>query len=344
MVKRHVVLRAPDAVVVPTVRPGDRLRNAIRLAEALGTPLVALRSRQPTAQDTGGTGARVPVHVLDLEEYGTVDLPAFETDALLRATPFHLNRDISLKRNLALALARRAGWSRIFFLDDDIEIGDPVDVRRAVGLLDSYPVAGLAIEGFPDGAVASHAMLAMGATARRTISGGALAVRTTTPSFFPAVYNEDLCYLLHEEGTHPSAVVGRAWQEPYDPFEDAGRAAAEEFGEAVIGGLHYLVAHGYRPADANADYWRVYLDKRDRCLKGISDDAAASTHTGRREMLAALAAARQTLALIVPSLCASYVRAWLRDRTTWHSYLHASTGSTRPDGRAPTGRELIEAR
>jgi hypothetical protein len=112
----------------------------------------------------------------------------------------------------------------------------------------------------------------------------------------------------------------------------------------VIGGLHYLIAHGYRPAHANADYWRVYLDKREHCLQRISDDSAASTHTGKREMLAALAAARQTLALIVPSLCASYVRAWLRNRTTWHNYLHATTGSTWPDGQTPTACELIEAR
>jgi hypothetical protein len=269
--------------------------------------------------------------VLDLIEGATHGLPAFQTDAMLRTTPFHLRTDVSLKRNLALMLARRAGWSRIFYLDDDVVVGEPRDVRRAVGLLDTYVAAGLDIKGFPDGAVASHVAFAVGATARKTLVSGALAVSTTAPpSFFPTIYNEDLLYNLDEDGARPVAVTGCASQERYDPFHDPARAGSEEFGETVVGGLHYLVLHGYSPRAADVAYWRVYLGKRDTRLKELQGLAASSAIGDIRKvaMLAALARAREVLSLITPTLCAAYVAAWLCDRVVWRQHIQSLRAST----------------
>ncbi|MBF9133310.1 hypothetical protein I0C86_30745 [Plantactinospora sp. S1510] len=326
----HVRPRPPDVIVVPTVRPGKRLRHATGLAEALGCPLVALRSRQPPRSEPLVAGVGVPVFVLDIAPGATHGLPAFETDALLRRTPFHVRTDLSLKRNLAFRLARQAGWSRVFFLDDDVTVPDVHDVRRAVGLLDRYAAAGLVIDGFPDGAVASHATFALGASAGRSVAGGALAVTVADPpSFFPTIYNEDLCYLLHEGGMRPSAVTGRALQEPYDPFRDPGRAGVEEFGETVVGGLHYIASHGYAPRDADAEYWRVFLNKRDRRLAEVRDQAASTMDGALKEAVyAALSRAREMQALITPALCVAYVAAWLRDRDTWGRYLRTLRETT----------------
>jgi hypothetical protein len=329
-----VVPRPPDALVVPTIRPVDQLRLAIDLAEALGCPVVALRSRQPALSDPMVVDAQVPVWMLDLVEGATHGLPPFEAEALLRTTPFHLRSDLSLKRNLALLLAKLAGWSRIFLLDDDITVDDPHDVRRAVGLLDTYPAAGLVVEGFPDGSVLSHAEFVLGATASKTVSGGALALAVADPpSFFPRIYNEDLGYLFHEGRTLPTAVIGRARQQPYDPFRDPGRAAAEEFGETVVGGLHHLVSQGYAPTDANADYWRAALDKRDHHLTEVSDRVRASPidETRKRAIVAALSRAREVLALVTPTLCVAYVSAWLRDQVTWRHHLQAIQKTTLAD-------------
>jgi glycosyltransferase involved in cell wall biosynthesis len=76
-------------------------------------------------------------------------MPQFETSRMLAGTRFERRTDTSLKRNVGLLLARSVGWQRIVFLDDDITVEDPADLRRAVALLGPHYAAGLFIGGDP---------------------------------------------------------------------------------------------------------------------------------------------------------------------------------------------------
>ena len=72
-----------------------------------------------------------------------------ETSRLLAGTIFEQRSDVSTKRNLALLLSHMLGWERVVFLDDDIQVPDPADLSRAVGLLDAHTAVGLGHRGFP---------------------------------------------------------------------------------------------------------------------------------------------------------------------------------------------------
>lgn len=319
-------LRRPDAIIVPTARTGVQYGRMVRLAESFGCPLVLLGSGQRVARDVQRLGLRADVVILDLPAWDVPAIPSFETTHLLVGTPFERFTDTAAKRNLALLLSNVAGWSRIFFHEDDIALEDPTDVRRAVGLLDDYDAAGLAIGGFPDGSVANHAYLELGGQQRFIPVSGALAVSPCSrKSFFPQVYNEDLLYMMDASGPFRVAVTGRAIQEPYDPFLDPRRAISEEFGETVAVGLHRIVQDGRRPRDADEAYWRTAIQDRHALLCDLLDRLrCSSTHDAaqKERMSASLHAARDVLATLSPELCTSFVDAWLRDRRLWEAHLH----------------------
>ena len=94
---------------------------------------------------------------IDVPDAARLRLPRFQTSAMLEGTLFARRSDQSIKRNLALMLARMLGWSRILFLDDDITELVPSDMCRASGLLDTHQAVGLHVGGFPDHSVVCHA-------------------------------------------------------------------------------------------------------------------------------------------------------------------------------------------
>jgi hypothetical protein len=314
-----------DAIIVPTARPGNRLGQPARLAETLNCTLVMMCSGSAAASD-----------VIAAERPGGLDLVAvdfgtpatsraipLETTALLSGTDFERHGDVSAKRNTALLLAYYAGWERIFFLDDDISVAEPEDLRQAAGLLDKYAAVGLRITGFPDGSVATHAHMELGGQQRDFLAGGALALAPRQrPSFFPQVYNDDWLYLIDDAGLPRLALTGSAAQEAYDPFANPGRAASEEFGEVVVIGLYYLARSGRRLRDADDEYWSAFLRQRDDLLAGLLARIRARRRSpAERKIEAALLSARDSLALITPLLCSAYVGAWLRDRDRWTTLL-----------------------
>src|SRR5437016_6213547 len=75
---------------------------------------------------------------------------------------FERRTDVSLKRNIGLAVARMAGWQRLMFLDDDIVVEEPDHIRKAGALLGTFGAVGLANNGFPDNSVVCHANRAAG--------------------------------------------------------------------------------------------------------------------------------------------------------------------------------------
>jgi hypothetical protein len=318
-----------DAIIVPSARSAPYLRHAAGLASELGCPLVVLCSRRVRGRDViADVDERfVLVDLVTVDVPGVLGhpMPRFETSRMLAGTRLERRTDTSLKRNLGLLLARSAGWQRVVFLDDDIVVGDPADLRRAVSLLDRHYAVGLAIGGYPDNYVVCHAHREAGGRQDTFVGGGALAVRMDrVETFFPKVYNEDWMFLLDDVRLRPVAQSGIAFQQPYDPFADPERARGEEFGDDLAEGVFALLDRGGRVKDADERYGRGVLAARATLILDIIDRTAKldDVEPGqRRRMLASLKAAYGRLRCTMPDQFVAYLRAWRADGTRWRRCL-----------------------
>jgi hypothetical protein len=317
-----------DAIIVPTARPTDSLLTVIDIAARLGCPLLVLCSRRASASQAVELARPPGVNLIaiDTGELPKWLIPSFETNELLLGTPFELNKDLSRKRNIGLLFARLAGWQRIVFLDDDIDVPQPRDLRDAVALLDTFEAVGLSIGGFPDNSVVCHAYRDIGGSQDTFIGGGALAVNSfSITSFFPQIYNEDWFFLLDGESLtlRPSATTGVALQKEYDPFADQTRARSQEFGDCLAEGVYWLLDRGMPIEHANADYWTAYLQNRREFITGIADLVKLSARDlpARNRMVEALRAAAHHNRLIDPALCVAYLKAWREDCATWRDHV-----------------------
>ncbi|MDG4821838.1 hypothetical protein O7635_08220 [Asanoa sp. WMMD1127] len=311
-----------DAIIVPTGRPTVYLTFALQLARQLDCPLVALCSLRASADRTLRAAQRAGVQLIATEVHDRVRLPAFATSALPEEPRFRRKGDLSLKRNIGLALSRMQGWERVAFLDDDIRSVRPADMRAAAGLLDEFNMVGLGNTGFPDNSVVCHALRAVGVDQKTFVGGGAMVVpvRRTT-SFFPDIYNEDWFFLLGEKRLSQIAVTGQMYQEPYDPFRTTERARAEEFGDCLAEGIYALLDEGGSVEDADKEFWAAFLaDRRamvDRIIAAIphSDRSAEE----KRRMDEAMRASHGRRQFITPELCVRYLEALAADRGVWRA-------------------------
>lgn len=315
-----------DAIVVPTARSADALDEVIRLASLTGCALLLLCSRQSNADEAelAALNAGVEVVSVDVDRVDRDVLPLFESDKIVKNAGFGRSTDLSFKRNLGLIFSRLAGWRRIIFLDDDIVVTDPDDLRRAAALLDQYVTVGLKVDGFPDNSVVCHANRAVGGFQETYIGGGALAVDVhRVTSFFPDIYNEDWFFLLGRSRPVRSAVVGQVIQAPYDPFRSRGRAIMEEFGDSLAEGVYALLDTGGSVDDATSDYWAEFLVRRQELILMIIDSVTGSDllPSDKDHMISALTAARERCESIEPRLCVDYLAAWREDCGTWSEFL-----------------------
>ncbi|WP_258948338.1 hypothetical protein [Lentzea californiensis] len=315
-----------DAIIVPTARTPQALEHAIALAAELKCTVVALCSKDSSADAVAelAVGADAELLAIDTGRLTEGLLPRFQTCDLLAATEFSRHTDTSHKRNLGLEIARLTGWEKIVFLDDDIEIPDPSDLRRASALTGRFAGVGLNIHGYPDNSVVCHAYREAGGEQTMFIGGGALVVDTSTPpSFFPNIYNEDWFFLLNGDQLRPTTVTGIARQKPYDPFAREERAQTEELGDLLAEGLLWLLDEGRSLHEADAAYWRQALARRQNfiidtmTLVRRMDGSVES----RDRMLSSLQVAHRRSLHIEPELCEAYVRAWREDRWTWRQHL-----------------------
>ncbi|WP_410589674.1 hypothetical protein [Amycolatopsis sp. lyj-23] len=313
---------AMDAIIMPTARPAPYLRQAIAAAKAQDAFLLFLCSKLSTISgavlEAKNAGVRALAIDTDLLNPGLV--PTFAADEIVRFTRFRRQTDTSYKRNLGLLIAVLAGWKRILFLDDDIELPNPADLGVAAGLLGEYPVVGLANAGMPDNSVVCHAIRDAGQKQDTFIGGGALAVgEAAFSSFFPNIYNEDWFFLLDGMKLRPSATTGTAIQKDYDPYRDVRRARGEELGDTLAEGVFGLFDSHLGLAHADRAYWREFLADRRRIIRDtIKLVQAAPIEAGQRtRMVDSLKAAIGRSELISPQLCVRYLRAWQEDCVRW---------------------------
>jgi hypothetical protein len=196
---RRVGRTDPDAIIVPASRTADHLEHAVSLAQAAKCWLVVFCSRETRATDVGQLFAdkRFKKGVaVDIPDDYRHPLLAFISSGLARegepTVCVNPNGDLSTKRNLGLLLARMLGWSRIFFMDDDVRGVSLADLRATVSMLDRYRTVGMRVTDFADNSVVCHAHRATGADQDVFISGSVLAVNCQESfGFFPARNGSD---------------------------------------------------------------------------------------------------------------------------------------------------------
>jgi hypothetical protein len=315
-----------DAIIVPASRPATHLDHAVTLARAAGCWLLVLCSRRCRPREVRKLLASRSYHkviVIDLPAGYSHELlcfPALLTlEDELPAACGLISTDLSMKRNLGLALARMLGWQRIFFLDDDIRDISYHDLQSTVDMLSSFSAAGLWVTDFPDNSVACHASRETGGNQDVFVSGAALAVDCYADiGFFPDIYNEDWLFFFDDASSGRLANSGlQATQLCYYPFDRPQRAARQEFGDVLAEGLYALLHLGLGWEQATREYWTLFLEVRRNFLEGVITRLANASPGMRADMRVSLQSAVKTTLAIKADVCARYVRHWRQDLADW---------------------------
>jgi hypothetical protein len=315
-----------DAIIVPGTRPAAYLDHAVTLARAAQCVLVIVCS-----QDLEGRDVKDFLAARSFRDAVVIDLPPGYShplfffrrlreieDQLPPECGYHVT-DLSMKRNIGLALAKMLGWQRIFFLDDDIRDIAHQDLQRTVDMLGSFSAAGMRVTEFPDNSIVCHANRMTAGSQDVFVSGAALAVACDSQiGFFPDIYNEDWFFFFDaaSEGRLGNSYL-KATQLVYYPFANAERAAWQEFGDVLAEGLYALLHLKMGIGQATSAYWAHFLEARRNFLEATLSRAEQAPPDMRHEMVASLHRALKCLSGITPDLCARYVQAWRHDREDW---------------------------
>jgi hypothetical protein len=315
-----------DAIIVPASRREWNLDQAISLARAARCWLLILCSRELRSTDAKRQLAARSYHnaiVVDVPKGYSHELFHFSRlvsvkDELPPARHFY-NADISIKRNIGLAVARMMEWRYIFFLDDDIRDVSDTELRSTVDMLGSFAAAGLWVTEYPDNSAVCHANRITGAPQDVFVTGAALAVDTAANiGFFPDIYNEDWLFFFDYAAEKRLAKSEfEVTQLRYDPFTNPRRAAWQEFGDLLAEGLYALLHDGLAVEQATRQYWEVFIEVRRTFLEAITTRAEASSLENRDQLVEAVKWALKSLRMIGPDLCERYVQAWRGDLIDW---------------------------
>ena len=318
-----------DAIVVPTYRAVPGLRKCIGLARRTQTPLIVMCSRNVTEDEVTKRAAQdnVRAYAFDLRSRNPlgIDFATSEDEELSAASP-GWNRDLSMKRNIGLVLARLLGWTRLMFLDDDIYSVGQQDVAALAAALENHGVSALIPKWFPDNSVVCHAHRLSGGKQGVFATASGIGVRCDHDelAFFPNLYNEDWFFYANEAANHRIAKVGKSRQRKYNPYGDPVRAAREEFGDLLAEGLYARLDINEGIWDVDTDYWRDFIKRRMEfhqrvlaALGGIDGPERSEADKAGRSVRAA----KDQLAEITPELCQRFMRLWREDLERWRTYL-----------------------
>jgi hypothetical protein len=336
--RRAPVHASFDAIVVPTHRPAARLRYSIDLAARTQTPLIVLCSGAAYKEAVVKMAARSGV-----EAYAA-DIPAvnplrvdFRTsaDKQIAAANLGRNPDLSVKRNLGLALARILGWKKLMFLDDDIHGVAPSRVNALAEALEAHSISALIPVDFEDNSVVCHANRLSGGDQDVFASASCIGIRCDRDdlAFFPSIYNEDWFFFAQDAASHMIAKVGECRQRSYDPYRDPVRAASEELGDLLAEGLYARLDINEDIWNIDADYWRHFIGRRaefhERVLKALSRVNGPEWVEAERAA-DSIRAAQHQLAQITPQLCQTFLRLWRSDLKRWYWYLEGLRPQSSP--------------
>jgi hypothetical protein len=307
-----------DSIVVPTNRQVDSLTGCMQLARETRTPLVVVCSKLVNQHQVieMAMGIGVTAYALDLPPYPASPLGitfATSTDDELATASSSRTRDLSMKRNLGLVLARMLGWKRLMFLDDDIYGISREDVHALATGLSDHSVSVLIPDKFEDNSVVCHANRLGGGQQDKFAGADAMGVRCDRDdlAFFPNVYNEDWFFFAEEAASRKIMKVGESRQVEYNPYDDPNRAVKEEFGDLLAEGLYARLDHGQGLHGADTAYWGAFIKNRRMLHANVADSLRRHTERDKetkigRDIRAAevsIRAARNQLDRISPDLC-----------------------------------------
>jgi len=326
-----------DAILVPTYRPIRMLGDCISLARETAIPLIVICSKRVDKGEVfkAARRANVAAYAVDLppDHAKVLDGMSFATateEDLLAATSGR-TRELSMKRNLGLVIARMLGWQRLMFLDDDIYDVSKAGVDALSAGLNDHNVSVLIPDYFPDNSVACHAHRLGGGEQGTFASAGAMGVRCDRNDlgFFPNIYNDDWFFFSEEAASRKIARVGASRQRDYDPYKDPQRAVKEEFGDLLAEGLYARLDAGLTIVSVDAAYWAEFIESRRDFLVHVAEllaghpDSDLDNKEGRKVRAAQVSVgkAQSQLDRIDPLLCQKFIDLWRTDLTEWRHYL-----------------------
>jgi hypothetical protein len=273
------------------------------------------------------TRANVNAYAFDLRDDNRlpIDFATSEDKELSAASP-GWDRDLSMKRNIGLVLARLLGWTRLMFLDDDIYGVDQHHIAALATALEGHSVSALIPKWYPDNSVVCHAHRLSGGQQDVFASASGMGVRCDRDdlAFFPNLYNEDWFFFADEAANHRIARVGESRQREYNPYEDSYRAAREEFGDLLAEGLYARLDINEGIWDVKTAYWRDFIERRREFHRRVIEaldlvDGGCGSEAARAGE--SVRAAQDQLAKITPELCQKFMRLWRDDLKRWRNYL-----------------------
>ena len=332
-----------DAVLVPAARPSEHLETAIALAAQLNAYLVLVCSRWADRAEAAERCSQRPGLnwvVIGLEPNYRHDLFEFRTSSVQLPGQSSVG-DLSLKRNIGLALTRLASWRRMLFLDDDIREISVGKVADAAAAIKASAIAGLRSTRFPDNSVVRHAYRLTGRYQSVSLSGSALLVDCEKPqSFFPNLYNEDWFFMYDNATAGLTADAGQVAQLSYEPFANPELATRQEFGDVIAEAVYTLLRRGLGISEAlRSVFWRQALSVRKRLISETATFLSRQARQSSGDSAEAAAAifslekAEQRRSQITPDLCVEFVNNWRLDSGAWTSRYNM----------LPRGMDLISA-
>jgi hypothetical protein len=325
-----------SAIVVPTNRRVDSLTACMRLVRETRIPLVVVCSKLVRHRQViqMATDVGVKAYAVDWPPYPANPIGinfATSSDTELAAASLARTRDLSMKRNLGLVLARMLDWKQLMFLDDDIYGITRKEVDALAAGLSDHKVSVLIPDKFADNSVVCHANRLGGSRQDTFASAGAMGVQCDRDdlAFFPNIYNEDWFFFSEEAANRKIIKVGESMQVEYDPYDDPDRAVMEEFGDLLAEGLYVRLDHGQGVHGADTAYWEAFIENRGMFHAHVAEslrkhsERDKDTKVGRdvRAAEASIRAAQEQLRRITPELCDKFIKLWQQDLVEWRRYL-----------------------
>ena len=326
------------AIVVPTNRSVDSLTACMKLARETGIPLVVVCSKLIRQDQVVKMAIEdgVKAYVLDWPPYRVNPNPlgikfATSSDLEIAVASSVMTRDLSMKRNLGLVLARMLGWKHLMFLDDDIYGVTREDVQALAAGLSNHSVSVLIPDKFEDNSVVCHANRLGGGQQDTFAGAGAMGVQCDRDdlAFFPNIYNDDWFFFSEEAASRKIIKVGGSMQMEYDPYGDPDRAVKEEFGDLLAEGLYARLDHEQGLHGADTAYWGAFIKNRSMFHAFVAESLRRHRERGKdtkigRDVCGAevsIRAARNQLDRISPDLCNKFISLWQHDLVEWRRYL-----------------------
>lgn len=175
------------------------------------------------------------------------------------------NWSLGYNRNYAILYSNHLKKNKIIFMDDDVIIHKPADIRITFDGLRYSSFVGANIDLMPDDSVLGHVYRVGNRTLEpRYISGTYLGFNTNRiRHFFINKYNEDWIWLFLENGVEDIKTKITVDQMKFDSFLDwETKVVFQEEGEILWEGVYFSSKTNRQEELTNPNYWNAIFENR----------------------------------------------------------------------------------